>query len=87
VSYWDQQHEQIHAECRAAWEDDAREKARVWKLFADTPPPMGYDPGAFWKDSSDPGYGLLKLTPWRIELYSLADLFGGTPPTVWRPRD
>jgi hypothetical protein len=27
----------------------------------------------------------LKLTPWRIELWSLADLMSGVPPTVWQP--
>ena len=86
LSYWDQQHEQIYAECRSAWEDDTAEKARIWNLLATTPPPMGYDPGAFWKDASDPEYGVLKLTPWRVELFSLQDLIGGVAPQVWRPR-
>ncbi len=85
VSYWDQEHQQIYAECRTAWEEDQGERSRIWNLFKSTPPPLGYDPGAFFKGDHDPGYGLLKLTPWRIELSSLNDLITGTPPQVWRP--
>ena len=85
LSYWDQQHQQIYAECTAEWEERLPEKARVWELFKTTPPPLGYDPAMFWKGPDDPGFGLLKLTPWRIELSALEDLFKGTPPQVWRP--
>jgi len=84
-SYWDQDQEQVYADCRAEWIEDPGEKRRIWALLENTPPPVGYDPGLFWKDADDPGYGVLKLTPWRIELYSLADLASGKPPTVWRP--
>jgi general stress protein 26 len=83
LSYWDQQHEQVHAECRAHWEPSARERARVWKLFAETPMPLGYDPGLFWKGADDPNFGALKLMPWRVELYSLADVMSGKPAQVW----
>jgi hypothetical protein len=38
-----------------------------------------------WKSPEDPTFGLLKLTPWRIELSSLNDLIAGTPAKVWRP--
>ena len=31
-----------------------------------------------------PAYGLLKLTPWRIELWSLPDMMKGVPNSVWR---
>jgi general stress protein 26 len=86
LSYWDQQHEQIHAECRAEWEDTPSEKRRIWELFKHTPPPLGYDPGLFWKGLDDPTYGVLKLTPWRIEMWSLNDLMAGKSPTVWQPQ-
>ncbi len=87
LSYWDQQHEQIHAECRAEWEDAPVEKRRIWDLFKDTPPPLGYDPGLFWPGGpGDPTYGVLKLTPWRIEMWSLNDLVAGKSPVVWRPQ-
>jgi general stress protein 26 len=85
LSYWDQQHEQVYAECRAEWEDTPGEKRRIWELFKNTPPPLGYDPGLFWPGGpDDPTYGVLKLTPWRIELWSLHDLVNGKPSQVWR---
>ena len=85
LSYWDQEHQQVHAECRAHWEDDAAEKERVWKLYGSTPAPLGYDLQMFWKDGPlDPEYGLLKLTPWRIEISALGDMMQGKPARVWR---
>jgi hypothetical protein len=45
-------------------------------LFAGTPPPLGYDLGL---SADNPDYGLLKLTPWRIEL---GDWFG--EPKIWQ---
>ncbi|MCK9517653.1 MAG: pyridoxamine 5'-phosphate oxidase family protein [Dehalococcoidia bacterium] len=85
VSYWDQQHEQVFAECRAQWADDTETKRRVWELFKSTAPPLGYDPAMFWpKGPDDREFGALRLEPWRIELYSLADLAAGRSPTVWR---
>ena len=86
LSYWDGQHQQVYADCKSAWEDSAEEKRRIWDLYKTTPPPLGYDPGMIWQDG--PGnrdYGLLKLTPWRIELWSLNDMISDKPPLVWRP--
>ena len=86
LSYWDQEHEQIYVDCKAEWQDEQGEKQRIWDLYKGTPPPLGYDPQMIWQGGpSDPGYGLLKLTPWRIELFALKDMFSGTPPNVWRP--
>ena len=48
VGYWDQSHDSIMAQCRADWCDDAPTKQRVWNLFKDAPPPLGYDPGLFF---------------------------------------
>jgi uncharacterized pyridoxamine 5'-phosphate oxidase family protein len=85
LSYWDQQHQQIYADCLAEWVDDDAEKVRIWDLYKTTPPPLGYDPAIIppWKDGPlSPEVGLLKLTPWRIELSSLME----QPPKVWRNR-
>ncbi len=85
LSYWDPAHEQVHAECSCRWEDGLSEKKRIWGLFGRTPPPMGYDLGLFWPEGpEDPGYGLLELRPWRIELCSLASLIEGKPARVWQ---
>ena len=87
-TYWDPGHEQAHADCLASWADDQPTRHRVWALLRDTPPPVGYDPGLFWPDGPDsPGYGALRLDPWRVEVWSLADLIGGREPRVWRAPD
>jgi general stress protein 26 len=83
LSYWDPQHEQVYADCRAEWDDSMDQKRRIWDLYKTTPPPLGYDPGMIWKGGpEDPTFGILKLTPWRIELFALRDMMGGGP-QVW----
>jgi len=84
LSYWDPQHEQVYAECKAEWIDDAAEKARVWEVYKSIPPPLGYDLKMFWENPEDAEYGLMKLTPWRIEISALGDMIRGQPPRVWR---
>lgn len=86
LSYWDQQHQQIYIDAKAEWVDDAAEKKRLWELYKSTPPPLGYDLQMIWQGGlEDPTYGLLKLTPWRIELFALNDMFVGKEAQVWRP--
>lgn len=63
----------LYVDCRGEWVDDMDEKRRLWSLFGATPPPLGYELGHFFGTVESPGFGLLKLTPWRIEL---GDLFG-----------
>lgn len=86
VSYWDQEHQQVYIDAKAEWEDDPGEKLRVWNLYKDTPGPYGYDPQIIWQGGpEDPGYGVLKLTPWRIEMFSLKDMITGVKPPIWQP--
>jgi general stress protein 26 len=84
LSYWDPQHQQIYAECKTEWEDDLDEKKRVWELYKSIPEPLGYDLKLFWESPEAAEYGLLKLTPWRIEISALGDMMKGQPPRVWR---
>jgi len=85
LTYWDPQQQQVYPDCEAEWEDSAEEKRRIWELYKNTPPPLGYDPGMIWQGGPDNvDYGLLKLTPWRIELWSLGDMIAGKPPLVCR---
>ena len=84
LSYWDQQHEQVQAECKAEWADDQAAKDQLWNLLKTTPEPVGYDPVAFWPSAEDPSFGALKLTPWRIEIWSVGAMSSGEPPQVWR---
>jgi hypothetical protein len=63
----------VYADCAAQWVDDPHERARVWALIAGLAPPVGFDPAPMYISPDDPGFGLLKLTPWRIELSALPD--------------
>ncbi|HET8846286.1 MAG TPA: hypothetical protein VFN35_32795 [Ktedonobacteraceae bacterium] len=58
----------IYVDCTAKWIDDLHEKRRVWDLFKDASPPLGYDPATFFERVDHPNFGVLKLTPWRIVL-------------------
>ena len=84
LSYWDARQQQVYADCRAEWVDDPMEKRRLWELYKSTPPPVGYDLSMFFGSVDGPNYGLLKLTPWRIELSSLPDMMSRIPNKVWR---
>jgi general stress protein 26 len=87
VSYWDPSHDTVIAQCRAAWCDDEPTRRRIWDLLAATPPPVGYDPGLFFRGGvSDAGYGVLRLDPVRIDLWAGKDMLEGRPPTVWRSK-
>jgi general stress protein 26 len=84
LSYWDPQHQQVYVDAKAEWVSDMATKQRIWDLYKNTPPPLGYDPKIIWQGGvEDPGYGLLKIIPWRIELFGLATMMTGG--TVWRP--
>jgi general stress protein 26 len=83
LSYWDPQQEQVYVDCRSEWEDNPAEKRRIWELYKSTPPPLGYDPAMIWRGGpDDPVVGIMKLTPWRIELSSLRALT--EPKLIWR---
>ena len=83
LTYWTPEHEQIYAECKAEWVDDMDEKKRMWDVFKNTSPPLGYDLAMFFQTVDNPGYSLMKLTPWRIELSALRDLMSDSEPQVW----
>ena len=67
----------VYVDCHVEWVDDLTEMQRVWNLFKDAPPPVGYDPASMFKTVEN--FGLLKLTPWRIDLYGFPRQF-----PVWR---
>lgn len=64
----------VYVDCTAEWEHDAQKKQHVWELFKSTPPPAGYDLANIFKGVGDPEYGVLKFTPWRIELADVTDV-------------
>jgi uncharacterized pyridoxamine 5'-phosphate oxidase family protein len=84
LTYWDAQHRQIYADCRAEWDDAPEQKRRIWELYKSTPPPLGYDPGIIWRNGPDEQFGVLRLTPWRVELSGLSLVPGEEEPRyVW----
>ncbi len=67
---------------RAQFIDDAAEKKRVWegKVF-------DYDLAQFWPGGhQSPDFGLLLVTPSRIELTSMMDMMQGKPALTWRAK-
>ena len=93
LMYWDPDLEHglanaqlVYVDAGTEWLDDPADRRRIWDLYKNTPPPVGYDPAIIpaWKDGPEgPEFGVLKLTPWRIELTGIQANFG-QPPLVWR---
>lgn len=73
--------EPIYADCHAEWDDEPATKQRLWEWFGSEPAPLGYDLTPFFGAIDNPRYGVIKLTPWRIEL---ANLMKGEF-LVWKP--
>ena len=93
LMYWDPDLEHgmagaqvVYVEARAEWLDDTADLRRIWDLYKNTPPPVGYDPAIIpvWKDGPESAeFGVLKITPWRIELTGL-QVSAEKPALVWR---
>lgn len=60
----------VYADCAAEWIDDLSQKQRIWDMFRNAPEPLGYDPATTFVAPDHESFGLLKLTPWRIDLVS-----------------
>ena len=74
----------VYADCKAEWMHDPAEKVRIWELFKNAPPPVGYDPAQDFVSPESEKYGLLKLTPWRIDLVSFPAPSFAEGTKVWR---
>lgn len=70
----------VYVECVAEWVEDRAEMQRVWALHQTIPPPLGFDPQPHYGTIDHPYYGILRFTPWRIELGNL-----GGESIIWRP--
>ena len=69
-SYWAPSQDVAVAECRAELLFDDEIRTRVWSLFKETPPPLGYDPGGIgvpgWDSPTSSAFAVLELRPWRL---------------------
>ena len=61
----------VYVDCLAEWVDDLATKQRLWDMFKAAPPPLGYDPAPLFQSVDHPNFGVLKLTPWRVEVANL----------------
>ena len=84
-AYWSPSHDTVFVDAVVTWVEDDAEKAVVFALFRDTPPPLGwgaeglagYGPGE-WRE---PLFTPLRLEPWRVQVmtgdaYPAGDLTG-----------
>ncbi len=62
----------VYADCTAEWIDDLETKQHAWDMFKAAPEPLGFDPALIFETVDHPNLGLLKLTPWRLEVYTIA---------------
>jgi general stress protein 26 len=69
----------VYVDGIAEWVDALDEKYRIWDLFRKTAPPLGFDPQPHYGNIENPDFGLLRITPWRIELANL-----GNESIIWR---
>jgi len=72
----------VYADCTAEWQDDLATRQRIWDMFKSAPPPLGYDPALFFGSVDGHDFGVLKFTPWRIELVDIGNK--ADPRRIWR---
>jgi Pyridoxamine 5'-phosphate oxidase len=78
LNYWSPTHDTCVAECRATWAFDDEKRIMVWDLFAQTPPPVGYDPAIVpaWGSPTSKTFAALRLEPWRLRVFPGSVLLG-----------
>ena len=81
LAYIHDKEKPVYADCTAEWVPDEAEKLRIWDLHQSLPAPLGFDPLPHYGSIHNPYYGLIKFTPWRIELANL-----GGEPVIWRSK-
>ena len=80
LNYWTPSQDTCVAECRADWHFDLETRERIWRLFAETPEPVGYDPAIIpaWTEPTAPTFSALRLDPWRLRVFPGSVLLTGT---------
>jgi uncharacterized pyridoxamine 5'-phosphate oxidase family protein len=70
----------VYLDCTATWITEMSEKHRVWELHKTIPPPLGFDPTPHYGTIEHKYFGVLRFTPWRVELAELR-----SESLIWRP--
>ena len=78
LNYWASNQDTCVAECRAELVFDETVRTTVWNLFANTPPPVGYDPKIIpgWTSPTCEAFVALRVEPWRLRVFPGSFLFG-----------
>jgi general stress protein 26 len=85
--YWSPKQNTVSVECLATWVDDDTTREHVWRVFRETPPPLGWgDLGAYEPERiHHPLFHPLQLTPWRVQILSSEQMAAGDfHPRSWR---
>jgi general stress protein 26 len=61
----------VYVDCVAEWADEPEARSHVWELYRAAPPPLGYDPDVLYQGMDQSTLGILKFTPWRIEVANI----------------
>jgi general stress protein 26 len=70
----------VYVECRARWQNDPATRRRIWDLYM----AEGVDLAVSWGQVENPAYAVLRMEPWRIELYDLLEQHNRK---VWHAED
>jgi general stress protein 26 len=86
LSYWNPRQDFAAVDAVAEWVDDRAVRRRVWELYASgSPAGVGYDPRPYWPAGpDDPGFHVLRLDPWRVQVLRGRELAAGVPSRIWR---
>jgi hypothetical protein len=78
ANYWEPSHDTCVAECRAELLTDDDTRRRVWDLFLNGPPPVGYNPliVSGWDSPTAKAFAVIKLVPWRLRVFPGSLLLG-----------
>lgn len=84
-AYWSPRQNAVFVDGVSTWAEDEESRLHAWRLYQrGGPPGVGYDPVRYWRGGpGDPGYHVLRIAPWRIQLVRGTDLRG----TLWRKRE
>ncbi|MFD7863603.1 pyridoxamine 5'-phosphate oxidase family protein [Streptomyces sp. NPDC057682] len=84
-TYWSPRQNAVFVDGVSTWAEDRASRTHAWDLYRrGGPPGVGYDPVRYWPGGpTDPGYHVLRIDPWRVQLVRGTDLHG----TLWRKPD
>ncbi|HEX2575754.1 MAG TPA: pyridoxamine 5'-phosphate oxidase family protein, partial [Aquihabitans sp.] len=78
LTYWEASQDTCSAMCGAEWESSDDGRAVGWEALRTAPEPVGYDPAIIpgWDEPTSPGFGILRLRPWRLHVMQGTVLLG-----------